>query len=91
MFSSAGANVLALHIDNHKKSSDDRPRCLENPRPAGAESTLTENVASPFHAEPRHFVLHVSFHAYQRHFATQARSFISYDAWKSQDTVGFVG
>jgi hypothetical protein len=54
MFSSAGANVLALHTDNHKKSSDDRPRCLENPRPAGAESTLTENVASPFHAEPRH-------------------------------------
>src|SRR6266581_1925990 len=28
--------------------------CLENPRPEGAESTLTENVASPFHAEPRH-------------------------------------
>jgi hypothetical protein len=37
-----------------KRSSDDRPSCLENPRPAGAESTLTENVASPFHAEPRH-------------------------------------
>ena len=55
MFSSAGANVLALHTDNHKKPSDDRPRCLENPRPAGAESTLTENVASPFHAEPRQF------------------------------------
>ena len=54
MFSSAGANVLALHTGNHKKSSDDRSRCLENPRPAGAESTLTENVASPFHAEPRH-------------------------------------
>jgi hypothetical protein len=30
------------------------PQCLENPRPEGAESTLTENVASPFHAEPRH-------------------------------------
>ena len=29
------------------------PLCLENPRPEGAESTLTENVASPFHAEPR--------------------------------------
>jgi hypothetical protein len=52
MFSSAGANALALHTDNGKKSSDDRPQCLENPRPAGAESTLTENVASPFHAEP---------------------------------------
>ena len=30
------------------------PQCLENPRPEGAEPTLTENVASPFHAEPRH-------------------------------------
>jgi hypothetical protein len=30
------------------------PQCLENPRPAGAESTLTDNAASPFHAEPRH-------------------------------------
>jgi hypothetical protein len=29
------------------------PLCLENPRPAGAEPTLTENVASPFQAEPR--------------------------------------
>jgi hypothetical protein len=28
------------------------PLCLENPRPAGAEPTLTENVASPFQAEP---------------------------------------
>src|SRR5580700_10235493 len=37
-----------------KHPSDDRPQCLENPRPAGAESTLTENVASPFQAEPRH-------------------------------------
>jgi hypothetical protein len=31
------------------------PQCLENPRPAGAESTLTENARSPFHAEPRHY------------------------------------
>jgi hypothetical protein len=37
-----------------QKSSDDRPQCLENPRPEGAESTLTENAASPFPAEPRH-------------------------------------
>jgi len=28
--------------------------CLENPRPAGAEPTLTENAASPFQDEPRH-------------------------------------
>jgi hypothetical protein len=26
---------------------------LENPRPEVAESTLTENAASPFHAEPK--------------------------------------
>jgi hypothetical protein len=37
-----------------KQSSDDRPPCLENPRPKGAESTLTENAATSFHAEPRH-------------------------------------
>jgi len=35
-----------------KKPSDDRPPCLENPRPEEAESTLTENAASPFQAEP---------------------------------------
>ena len=43
---------LALHTDNQKESSDDRPLCLENPRPAGADSTLTENAASPLQAEP---------------------------------------
>ncbi len=52
MFSSAGANPLALCIAENE-SSDDRPPCLENPRPEGAESTLTENAASPFQAEPR--------------------------------------
>jgi hypothetical protein len=51
--SSAGGPSPALHVDG-RKSSDDRPSCLENPRPAGAESTLTENASSPFHAEPRH-------------------------------------
>jgi hypothetical protein len=54
MRSRAGANPLALCIAKNK-SSDDRPPCLENPRPEGAESTLTENVASPFHAEPKQF------------------------------------
>ena len=51
MLSSAGGPSPALHAE--RKSSDDRPPCLENPRPAGAESTLTENAASPFQAEPR--------------------------------------
>ena len=52
MFGSAGAYPLALCTER-KQSSDDRPPCLENPRPEGAESTLTENALSPFHAEPR--------------------------------------
>jgi hypothetical protein len=47
MFSSAGANPLALCIAR-QESSDDRPPCLENPRPAGAESTLTENALLHF-------------------------------------------
>jgi hypothetical protein len=54
MLSSAGAYPLALCTENQKQSSsDDRPPCLENPRPEGAESTLMENAASPFHAEPK--------------------------------------
>jgi hypothetical protein len=36
MSSSAGGSSLALHTDG-RKSSDDRPSCLENPCPAGAE------------------------------------------------------
>jgi len=52
MLSSAGAYPLAL-CTARQKPSDDRPLCLENPRPEGAESTLTENAASPFHAEPK--------------------------------------
>ncbi len=49
---SAGADPLALSIQ--KQASDDRPSCLENPRPERAESSLTENVTSPFQAEPTH-------------------------------------
>ena len=46
MFRSAGADPLAL-CNALRESSDDRPPCLENPRPArGAESILTENVLS---------------------------------------------
>jgi hypothetical protein len=46
MFHSAGADPLALR-NALRESSDDRPQCLENPRPEGAESTLTENAPSP--------------------------------------------
>jgi hypothetical protein len=35
---------------------------LENPRPEGAESTLTENAASPFPAEPAHVNYFVFLH-----------------------------
>jgi hypothetical protein len=66
MFSSAGAYRLALCTYTDKKSSDDRPRCLENPRPEGAESTLTENAASPFSAEPAQLRLNVSEHVAPR-------------------------
>ncbi len=59
MLSSAGANLLALCTER-KRSSDDRPPCLENSRPEGAESTLTENAPSPFHAEPKHSLLRLS-------------------------------
>ena len=34
-----------------------RPLCLENPRPEGAECSLAESDASPFHAEPEHSIL----------------------------------
>jgi hypothetical protein len=53
MLSSAGANPLALCTARKSHRTIDPP-CLENPRPEGAEPTLTENVPSPFHAEPRH-------------------------------------
>ena len=43
MCNSAGVNPLALCIAR-QPSSDDRPPCLENPRPEGAESTLTDNA-----------------------------------------------
>ena len=50
-----------------KQPSDDRPPCLENPRPAGVEPTLTENAASPFPAEPAHFsYVQVTFKLFDR-------------------------
>ena len=53
MCNSAGVDLSRCPLPG-EKSSDDRPPCLENPRPEGAESTLTKNAASPFPAEPRH-------------------------------------
>jgi len=51
MLNSAGANPLAL-THHQIQASGDRLPCLENPRPKGAKSSLTENVTSPFQAEP---------------------------------------
>jgi hypothetical protein len=48
----AGADPLAPGIHKQRQASDDRLSCLENPRPEGAESSLTENVTSPFQVEP---------------------------------------
>jgi hypothetical protein len=44
----------AVRTAQHKSHRTIDPQCLENPRPEGAESTLTGNAASPFPAEPRH-------------------------------------
>src|SRR5260370_4695295 len=54
MLNSAGAAPLALYIHNRTQASDDRLPCLKNPRPEGAESSLTESASSPFQAEPAH-------------------------------------
>ena len=43
----------AVRTAHHKSHRTIDPQCLENPRPEGAESTLTKNAASPFPAEPR--------------------------------------
>ena len=51
---SSGELILALSIQ--KQTSDDRSSCLENPRPKGAESSLTETLPSPFQTEPAHFL-----------------------------------
>jgi hypothetical protein len=43
----------AVGTAQHKSHRTIDPHASKNPRPEGAESTLTGNVASPFHAEPR--------------------------------------
>jgi hypothetical protein len=39
---------FALDIHKQRQASDDRSSCLENPRPAGAESSLTERTSLHF-------------------------------------------
>jgi len=60
MFSSAGANPLALCTARKSHRTID-PHALKIPA-RRAEYSLTENVASPFHAEPRHVKLRVLKH-----------------------------
>ena len=55
MHNSAGTDLLALGTYQQKPASDDSLSCLENPRPEGAESSLTDNVTSPFPAEPKQY------------------------------------
>ena len=50
----AGLIEPRLATAQHESHRTIDPQCLENPRPVGAESTLTENAPSPFQAEPRH-------------------------------------
>jgi hypothetical protein len=53
MLSSAAAhNLAAVRTAQHKSHRTIDPQCHKNPRPEGAESTLTGNAASPFPAEP---------------------------------------
>ena len=52
MLNSAGVHPSRAEHSQPVTASDDRFPCLENPRPKGAESSLTENVTSPFQAEP---------------------------------------
>jgi hypothetical protein len=51
MLGSAGVSRCALSRNSHRTID---PHALKIPAPNGAESTLTENLASPFQAEPRH-------------------------------------
>jgi hypothetical protein len=61
-------NPLALFTEQ-KKSSDDRPQdALKIHAPKGRNLTLTENAASPFHAEPRHIYLPACLAASSTHF-----------------------
>src|SRR6266568_2546583 len=71
MLNSAGANPLAL-THHQIQASGDRLPCLENPRPNGAESSLTENVTSPFQAEPAQ--LRLADTGATRHSRSRARS-----------------
>src|SRR2546425_11823518 len=73
MLNSAGADPLALYIHTRTPASDDRLPCLKNPRPEGAESSLTESASSPFQAEPAHLRVLWSLPRYRQSFSWSER------------------
>src|SRR5271167_3395800 len=77
-------NPLAL-FPEQEKSSVDRPQdALKIPAPKGRNLTLTENAASPFHAEPRHVNLERPAYVQQIIFA-RLRSWLALSS--SRDSV----
>src|SRR5258708_10030578 len=74
-FSSAGAYPLALYTDRNESSDDRPPNALKIPARQGGIYALTENGASPLHAEPRHPIcfLHAGTH---RSGTTYLQSFL---------------
>jgi len=54
MLSSAGPYPLALRLTKTRHRTIDPQHALKIPARQGGIYALTENVASPFHAEPRH-------------------------------------
>lgn len=63
----------AVRTAQHKRHRTIDPQCLENPRPERAESTVTENAASPLPAEPIHR-LHLQGYCQPRRAALDSSS-----------------
>jgi hypothetical protein len=47
--------LIAPMQNRGTQALDDESSCLENPRPVGAESSLTGRTSSPFQTEPRQY------------------------------------
>src|SRR5580704_18844565 len=78
---SAGVDPLALSIQ--KQASDDRSSCLENPRPEGAESSLTET--SPLHFRLSQHIVHVQRSKSERQAVADALESFNHKAAFSDD------
>src|SRR5208283_1061905 len=83
-------NPLALFTEQ-KKSSDDRPQdALKIPAPKGRNLTLTENVASPFHAEPRHIHRAMVFQIAVQGMQVRLGAFMSFPSRSCTESVNEV-